>query len=205
MNRAELLACPECDLLQSDSAIPRPRKALCARCGATLYQRHDHGLDRTAALTLAALVLFALANGFPILSLELQGEYTTATLSGAVEALGSHGMPALAALVLFTAIAMPLVQLAGLVYVVVPLRYGHRVPYFGTVFRLVQFATHWALVDVFVLGVIVALVRLTAFANVETGIALWSFVALMLVMAAIEANFDPRDLWEQARAGNAHE
>src|SRR3954452_7485659 len=174
MNRAELLACPECDLLQSDSAIPRPRKALCARCGATLYQRHDHGLDRTAALSVAALVLFALANGFPILSLELQGERTTATLAGAVEALGSHGMPLLAALVFFTAIAMPFVQLAGLVYVIVPLRYGHRVPYFGAVFRLVQFATHWAIVDVFVLDVVVALVRLTAFANVEAGIGLWS-------------------------------
>jgi paraquat-inducible protein A len=198
MNRAELLACPECDLLQSDSAIPRPRKALCARCGATLYQRHDHGLDRTAALTLAALVLFALANGFPILSLELQGEYTSATLSGAVEALASHGMPMLAMLVLFTAIAMPFLQLAGLVYVIVPLRYGYRVPYFGPVFRLVQFATHWAMVDVFVLAVIVALARLTAFANVETGVGLWSFAALMLVMAAINANFDARDAWGRA-------
>jgi paraquat-inducible protein A len=200
MNRAELLACPECDLLQSDSAVPRPRKALCARCGATLYLRHEHGLDRTAALSVAALALFALANGFPILSLELQGERTTATLGGAVEALGLHGMPALAALVLFTAIAMPLVHLAGLAYIVVPLRYGYRVPCFGAVFRLVQFATHWAMVDVFVLGVIVALVRLTAVANVETGIGLWSFAALMLVIAAIEANFDPRELWARASA-----
>ena len=198
MNRAELLACPECDLLQSDSAVPRPRKALCARCGATLYQRHDHGLDRTAALTVAALALFAIANGFPILSLELQGEHTTATLGGAVEALWTHGMPALAALVLFAAIAMPFAQLAGLVYIVVPLRYGHRVPYFGPVYRAVQFATRWAMVDVFVLGVLVALVRLTSLANVETGIGLWAFVALMLVLATIEANFDPRELWQRA-------
>jgi paraquat-inducible protein A len=198
MNRAELLACPECDLLQSDSAVPRPRKALCARCGATLYQRHDHGLDRTAALSVAALVLFALANGFPILSLELQGERTTATLAGAVEALGSHGMPLLAALVLFTAIAMPFAQLAGLVYVIVPLRYGHRVPHFGAVFRLVQFASHWAMVEVFVLGVLVALVRLDAIAEADTGIGLWSFAALMLTIAAIQANFDPREMWARA-------
>jgi paraquat-inducible protein A len=198
MNRAELLACPECDLLQSDSAVPRPRKALCARCGATLYQRHDHGLDRTAALTVAALALFAIANGFPILSLELQGEHTTATLGGAVEALWSHGMPALAALVCFAAIAMPFAELAGLVYIVVPLRYGHRVPYFGPVYRAVRFATRWAMVDVFVLGVLVALVRLTSLATVETGIGLWAFVVLMLVLASIEANFDPRELWQRA-------
>jgi paraquat-inducible protein A len=200
MNRAELLACPECDLLQSDSAVPRPRKALCARCGATLYQRHDNGLDRTAALSVAALVLFALANGFPILSLELQGERTTATLAGAVEALWSNGMPLLAALVLFTAIAMPFAQLAGLVYVIVPLRYGHRVPHFGAVFRLVQFASHWAMVEVFVLGVLVALVRLNAIAEAATGLGLWSFAALMLTIAAIEANFDPSEMWARASA-----
>lgn len=141
MNRAELLACPECDLLQCDSALPRPRKALCSRCGAILYQRHDHGLDRTAALSIAALV-----------------------------------------------------------YVTVPLRYGHRVPHFGAVFRLAQFAGHWAMVEVFVLGVLVAWVRLDAVAEVEAGLGIWSFAALMLVMATIEANFDPRELWARAAA-----
>ena len=82
MNRAELLACPECDLLQSDSAFPRPRKALCTRCGAILYQRHDHGLERTAALTVAAAVLFALANVFPIVSLEPRTNLNLAAATG---------------------------------------------------------------------------------------------------------------------------
>ena len=200
MNRAELLACPECDLLQSDSAILRPRKALCARCGAILYQRHDNGLERTAALSLAALVIFALGNGFPILSLELQGERTQATLAGAVGALGSHGMPLLAALVLVIGVVMPLVQLAGLVYLVVPLRFGYRVPYFGPAYHVVQFATRWAMVEVFFLAVLVALVRLDSVAAVEVGPGLWCFAALMLLMAAIGANFDPRELW--ARASN---
>jgi paraquat-inducible protein A len=130
MNRAELLACAECDLLQSDSAIPRPRKALCARCGATLYHRHEQGLGRTVALTAAALVLFALANAFPILSLELQGERTDATLAGAVGALWSQNMQLVAALVLFAAIVMPLAELAALAWLLVPLQFGLRAPHF---------------------------------------------------------------------------
>jgi len=197
MNRAELLACPECDLLQSDSAVPRPRKALCVRCGAIVYQRHPHGLERTAALTAAALVLFAIANAFPILSLELQGERTDATLAGAVAALWSQNMQLVAALVAFTAIAMPLAELAALAWLLVPLRFGLRAPYFGAVFQWLQFASRWGMVEVFVLGALVSLVKLGHLANVEPGIALWSFAALMLVMAAIEANFDPRDLWER--------
>jgi paraquat-inducible protein A len=197
MNRAELLACPECDLLQSDSAVPRPRKALCARCGAVLYQRHPHGLERSLALTAAALALFAIANAFPILSLELQGERTDATLAGAVAALWSQNMQLVAALVLFTAILMPLAELAALAWLLVPLRFGLRAPQFGTVFGLLQFAQRWGMVEVFVLGALVSFVKLGHLANVEAGIALWSFAALMLVMAAIEANFDPRDLWSR--------
>jgi paraquat-inducible protein A len=199
MNRADLLACPECDLLQADIAYPRPRKALCARCGAVLYQRHTDGLDRTTALTAAALVLFALANAFPILTLELQGEHTDATLAGAVTALWSQNMQLVAALVLFTAIAMPLAELAALAWLLVPLQLwpngGRAAPGYGVAYRLLQFAQHWGMVEVFMLGVLVSYVKLGHLAKVEAGIALWSFVALMLVMAAIEANFDPRDLW----------
>ena len=198
MNRADLLACPECDLLQIETAFPRPRKALCARCGAVLYQRHDQGLDRTLALTVGALLLFAIANAFPILSLELQGERTDATLAGAVAALWGQDMQLVAALVLFTAIVMPLAELAALGWLLLPLRFGRRAPHFGAVFQLLQFAQRWGMVEVFVLGVLVSFVKLGHLANVEAGVALWSFVALMLLMAAIEANFDPRDLWSRA-------
>jgi paraquat-inducible protein A len=200
MNRAaELLACPECDLLQAD-ATPRPRKALCARCGALLYQRHARGLERTAALTTTALALFAIANAFPVVSLELQGERTAATLAGAVLALWSQKMQLVAALVLFSAILMPLAELAALAYLVLPLYFGRRVPRFGAVFRWLQFASRWGMVEVFFLAVLVSYVKLDHLANVEPGVALWCFGALMLVMAAIEANFDPRELWTRAAA-----
>ena len=200
MNRAELLACPECDLLQNDSAIPRPRKALCARCGAILYQRHDHGLERTAALTVAALVLFAIANAFPIVALELQGERTDATLFGAVRALWSQNMQLVALLVAFTAFAMPLLEIAALAWLLFPLRYGRKAPYFGDVYAVLQFAQRFALVDVFVLGAIVSYVKLDHLAEVQAGAGMWAFAGLMLMMATIDSNFDPRDLWEQASA-----
>jgi paraquat-inducible protein A len=198
MHRAELLACPECDLLQHDAPLPRPRKALCARCGAVLYQRPGGGLERTLALTVTALVLLALANAFPILTLELQDERTTATLAGAAAALWSQNMPLVALLVLFTAVLMPLAELAALAYLVVPVTRGMRAPGFGLVFRLLQFASRWGTVEVFVLGALVSLVKLGHVADVEAGIALVSYGALMLVMAAIEASFDPHELWARA-------
>ena len=200
MNRAELLACPECDLLQSDSAIPRPRKALCARCGAILYQRHDHGLERTTALIVAALVLFAIANAFPVVSLELQGDRTDATLIGAVSTLWSQNMQLVALLVAFTAIVMPLVAIAALAWLLFPLRFGIRAPYFGDVYSALQLAQRFSLVDVFVLGALVSYVKLDHLAEVQAGAGLWAFAGLMLIMATIDSNFDPRDLWEKASA-----
>ena len=200
MNRAELLACPECDLLQSDSAMPRPRKALCARCGALLYQRHDQGLERTAALTVAALVLFTIANAFPIVTLELQGDRTNATLFGAVAVLWSQNMQLVALLVAATAFAFPLLEIAALAWLLFPLRHGQKAPYFGTVYAALQLAWRFALVDVFVLGVIVSYVKLDHLAEVQAGAGLWAFAGLMLVMATIESNFDPRDFWEQVSA-----
>lgn len=195
MNRAQLLACPECDLLQHDLPLPRPRKALCARCGAVLYQRGDGGRERTLALTATALVLLALANTFPILTLELQGERTTTTLAGAAAALWSQDMPLVALLVLFMALVMPLAELAALVYLLVPLRRGIIPPGFAEVFRMLQFASRWGAVEVFVLGALVSLVKLGNVADVEPGVALASYAALMLVMAATEASFDPHELW----------
>ena len=200
MNRAELLACPECDLLQSDSAFPRPRKALCARCGAILYQRHDNGLERTTALTVAALVLFTIANAFPIVALELQGDRTDATLFGAVSALWSQNMQLVALLVAATAFVFPLLEIGVLAWLLLPLRYGQKAPYFGTAYATLQFAQRFALVDVFVLGALVSYVKLDHVAEVQAGAGLWAFAGLMLVLATIDSNFDPRDLWEKASA-----
>jgi paraquat-inducible protein A len=204
MNRAQLLACPECDLLQSDPAVSHlqkvARRVLCARCGATLYQRQAHGVDFTLALTVTALALFGMGLSFPIVSLELQGERTDATLMGAVYTLSAHGRPILAGLVFFTVFAMPLARLAALGWLLIPLRFGRRAPAAGTALRLARFGRQWGMVDVFFLGVLVALVKLGHLANVHTGVALWSFAGLMVVMAAIEANFGSRDLWSRPAA-----
>jgi paraquat-inducible protein A len=196
--KAALIACHECDLLQREGRLPAGGKALCARCGATLYRSHPHSVERTLALALAAGVLFAVANLFPIVSLELQGQRTDATLFGAVHALHGQGMDLVAALVFVTALAMPALQLAALCYLLLPLRLGRAPPRVGPVFRALQAARPWCMVEVFMLGVLVSLVKLAHLASIVPGVALWSFGGLMLLLAAVAASFDPRRLWAPA-------
>jgi paraquat-inducible protein A len=102
--------------------------------------------------------------------------------------------------VFVTAIAMPALELFALTYLLLPLRLGRVPPYFAAAFRMLQSVRPWGMVEVFMLGVLVSLVKLAHLASIVAGVALWSFAVLMLVMAAISTTFDARELWAKAGA-----
>jgi paraquat-inducible protein A len=195
-----LIACHECDLLQRETTLPQGGVARCGRCGAELYRSHPHSLERTMALTVSAIVLFVIANSFPIVGLQLDGQVIQTTLFNTVRTLWDQDMRSIAVLVFVTTIAMPALQLSALAYLVLPLRLGRVPAHFGRVFRVLQTVRPWGMVEVFMLGVLVSLVKLAHLAGVVAGVALWSFAALMLVMAGITAVFDVRGLWARASA-----
>jgi paraquat-inducible protein A len=197
MTAAPLIACHECDLLQYETRLPAGGVARCRRCGAKLYRSHPDSLDRTLAFTVGAAVLFAIANTFPIVTLTLSGQRIAATLYGAVHALYNQEMKMVAMLVFVTTILVPAIELTMMIYMLLPLRMGQAPPGLAAVFRLLQSIKPWGMVEVFMLGVLVSLVKLAHLAAVETGIALWSFAALMALMAAGAATFDPRDVWKR--------
>lgn len=196
------IACPECDLLQQEMRLPPGGVALCRRCKSELYHQTPHGLDRTLAFALCGLILYLLANFFPLMGLELNGTDNSSTLYGAVLALYREDLLPLAALVLFTTILVPGVELACYLYLLLPLRFGRRAPGFKPVFRMVQTLHPWGMIEVLMLGVLVAVVKLSAVATVMPGIALWSSAGLMLMFAAVAQAFNPRDVWAliEARA-----
>ena len=200
MADAKLIACHECDLVQREVALPPAGVARCGRCGAELYRSHPESLDRTFALTVGAIVLFVIANLFPIVGLALQGQVIQTTLFHTVTTLWNENMKSVAALVFVTTITMPALQLFALMYLLLPLRHGWMPPHFALVFRMMQAVRPWGMVEVFMLGVLVSLVKLAHLAGIVAGVALWSFAALMLVMTAIASVFDSRALWAKAAA-----
>lgn len=189
------IACPECDLLQQEVRLPLRGVALCQRCKSELYHNTPHGLDRTLAFALCGLVLFLMANFFPLLDLVLNGTDNSSTLYGAVLALYREDLLPLAGLVFFTTILVPGLELASYLYLLLPLRFGRRAPGFKTVFRMLQTLHPWGMIEVLMLGVLVAVVKLAAVATVTPGIALWSAAALMIMFSALAQSFNPRDVW----------
>jgi paraquat-inducible protein A len=167
----------------------------CCRCDAELSRSRPDSVDRALALTLTALVLFLVANSFPMVGLAVNGDLVQTSLLGAVRILYDDGVWPIAGLVFATTFLMPLLQMTTMAYLLLPLRFG-RVPYrFDLVFRLLQLARPWGMTEVLILGMLVALVKLAHIASVVPGTALWTFGALMVLLAAASAAFDPEVVW----------
>ncbi|MGF6754954.1 paraquat-inducible protein A [Paraburkholderia sp. GAS42] len=197
MSAERLLACHECDLLQREAPLTGEGVLRCCRCGAELYRSHPDSLDRALAYTLTSIVLFVIGNAYPIVGLSVNGDLVETTLLGAVRVLYRDGMWPIAGLVFATTFLMPLLQMSTMTYMMVPLRLN-RVPYRADiVFRLMHLARPWGMTEVLILGMLVALVKLAHIASVVPGVALWSFGALMLLLAAASSAFDPHELWQR--------
>jgi paraquat-inducible protein A len=194
-----LTACPECDLLQREPALPSGGLAECARCGARLYRIRPWSLDHTLAYATAAAVLFALANYYPLMGLDAKGIRTSAHLFDTAWRLHEHGMTSVAILVFMTVIVVPAMQLTALLYMLVPLRLGIHPRYLHHAFRIVHHAQPWSIVEVFMLGSLVSLVKLTQVATVETHAGLYCLGGYVVLLAAALAAFEPRELWQRAR------
>lgn len=197
MPETSLIACHDCDLLHRIKPSARPSVAKCQRCGAVLFRHKANSLDHTLAFTIAGLILFTVANSFPFLQFEMQGQVTQTTLITGVNELYVQGLWELAGLVLLTIIVAPLFQLLGLLHVLLPLRF-QRIPWkLPTVFRFVQALQPWAMMEVFMLSILVSVVKLGDMAIIVPGIALWSYAALILVLAGSVASLDPEIIWEK--------
>lgn len=194
------IACQQCDLLQQEIELPPGGTAVCSRCNAPMYRSTPHGLERALICTIVSIVLFLLANTYPIVGLELQETRNATTLFGSVVYLYQHDLESVAALVFTTTLLIPCIELAAMLYILLPLRLGYVARGLPQVLRLVQIIHPWGMIEVFMLGIIVSVVRTSNFATVEPGLALWSFAVLMLTLIAGAFYFNERDLWACVKA-----
>ncbi len=192
-----LIACHDCDLLHRKHPLREGERATCSRCGAVLYQKKPDSLERTLILALTNLILFVLANVFPFMSFQLQGrEQVTLLISGGIE-LFHQGFWQLAFLVIAVGVFFPLLKILGTLYVLIPLKFNRKIWRAQEVFRLVGTLTPWAMMEVFMLGVIVAYVKLIDLATIVLGISLFSFAALIVIVAMADSALDAEEVWER--------
>ena len=194
---ASLIACPDCDLLQRLPELATGASARCPRCDRELWRRREDSLNRTLALTLAAAVLYVVANAVPMLGLSVVGHRASTTVLGGVQQLWGNGQQVVAVLVLFAAVVAPALQIGFLLLIVLGVQRDPPPRWVGELLRHHPTTRIWSMIEVMLLGVLVALVKIADYATVIPGVALYALGGLVFLLAAMQASFDPREVWNR--------
>jgi paraquat-inducible protein A len=181
----ELLVCPHCDVLHRSVALKRHEIATCVACGRVLARPHSLSVDQLLAITVAAALLFVIANGYPLMTIEVGGMHTQATVWTSA-LLMLHGWTAWPAGVLaLTMFALPLLQIVLLLWVLTFARLGRRAPGSRAVLVALHRSRPWSMTEVFLIGTLVAIVKLSGWVHVTPGIGTWGLVSLTVLLTIL--------------------
>ncbi len=200
-----LCECGSCGQFQRLPSLLPGQTARCIRCDATLRRARVDPLGRALALNIAALSIFAIACLMTLMTVSTAGMVRHASLfSGPID-MGRSGLWPLTIVVLFTTVVAPIAKLSAMVYVLVGLRLPRPPRHVRRVYALVEHLRPWSMVEVFLLGVLVAYTKLIDLVHIEIGVALYAMALLMLTMIAAEAVLDRQAVWdEMERRGVPH-
>lgn len=201
-DRKELVGCHACDLVCRMPAGAGHEGITCPRCGSPVHRRRPDALNRSWALAIAAMVLYIPANVYPVMTVISFGRGEPSTILGGVTELLHSGMWPLALLVFFASITVPVLKLVGLISLLVSVRKGSRwrLRDRTKLYRIVEAVGRWSMIDIFMLSILVALVRLGAVATIEPGVGAISFAAVVVLTMFAAMSFDPRLIWDAAGA-----
>jgi paraquat-inducible protein A len=200
--RPKLVICAHCDAVHRRRPLPPRGHAYCTRCGSELYAARRTHLEAWLALTAASGVAYLVANLNPIVEIDLRGESTRASLFDALVATWDGGAPPVAALAAACAFLFPLMRIGLELFVLANLHLGRRPAMLGRAMRLLHTLRPWSMVEVFMLGVVVSLVKLGGQTTVIPGPGLAGF-AVLTVLLTLLATFDTHSLWEAAERVSA--
>lgn len=196
-------ACEECDLLVAVPDIREGERAECPRCGHLLTQRPRQGFERALSFALAGCVFFVISLAFPFLAFSSSGIENVMTLPEAAIAIYRQQDVALAAIVFVAIIALPIALLAAVIALTVPLVRGQHVFWLPQVGKLMFGLSDWAMVEVFVIGAIVSLVKIAHMATVVLGLSFWAYIIFAICLTAAMSGLDRMQVWQAIEANRA--
>ncbi len=193
------LTCHTCHLLSHAPALRAPRTRLrCPRCESALHRRKPHSIQRTWALVIASFILYIPANTLPILYSVRLGDKAADTIMSGVEMFIHEGQWPLAALIFFASIVVPVLKLVGLcvLLISVQLRWQRWARERAHLYRIIETIGRWSMIDIFMISILVALVKLGSVATIEPGAGATCFAAVVVLTMFAASSFDPRLIWD---------
>lgn len=199
-----LVACHECDLLMHKPSLSDGESAACPRCGYELFRHRHRVIRRSLALVIAALLLYVPANFLPIMQLNLLGQTTEDTVWSGVVGLYDSGMQGIALVVFLCSMAVPLLKLLCQLLVLLSIRLDFGRSYGLLLYRIYHHMREWGMLEVYLMGILVAIVKLMDLADLSLGLGLFCFVALLLVQVWLEVTMSPHQIWEALSGEDIH-
>ncbi len=196
-NVPDIMACNDCGQLFQRPKLSDGSIAWCHRCGAKLFYKVPDTISRPLALVLTCLILFIIANVYPFLGLRIEGIVQQTRMITGIAQLYSQGMPFLALLVLLTAMIFPLVQILGMIYILLPLTLGRIPGKAALVFRTLTHLKTWVMMEVYMLGILVSMIKLAKMATIIPGFASFAFILLICLLTAAMSGLNPEDIWQR--------
>ncbi|SED68634.1 paraquat-inducible protein A [Pseudomonas frederiksbergensis] len=190
-----LIICEHCDCVYEKVTLAKHQKTLCTRCGGVLQRYNGLTVEQRLALTFTALMLWIFANFYPVMSISLKGLKNSATLWDSVLALSLGPITFIAMVAAISMIIAPIFQLLLLIWVLSFALAHQRSPGFKFCMRWLETLRPWSMLEVCLLGAMVAVIKLAGLLDVLPGIGLFALAILSLMMIRI-AGRDIRDLWE---------
>ena len=199
---ADIVDCPDCDLLQRVPALPPGGTARCARCGLALGSNKPGSLDRSMALAVAALIAFLIANMEPLMRISVSGKTSSTTILGGVQTMWLQGEKITALLVALFVVVAPALDIVFMLAVLLASRRPPAPRWVGVLLRWMELSGVWSMIGVMMLGILVSLVKIASLATVEPGIGIFAVGALVFLLAGMSADFEPRKIWPRVRWAN---
>ncbi|HEY4292348.1 paraquat-inducible protein A [Luteibacter sp.] len=201
-NARDLIVCEHCDSVYRRRRLARGDVADCLVCGAVLERHQWLGVESQFALIAAAFIVFVIANVSPIVTLGFSGMTAATTLWGAVIAMWNDGAQLVAFLSAMTLFFFPLSQILIFGWVLWFARSGRRAPGFAQAMSALVKVKPWSMIEVFMLGTLVAVVKAHTYFDVVPGPGIWAFGFLTLLITVF-SSLDPRELWNLTREDKA--
>jgi paraquat-inducible protein A len=192
-----VISCKICGLVQSIGALEPGMVAECPRCGTVIGAHRAASPGRAAAFTLTALILYVPANVYPIMRMTFYGTYSESTIWDGCVSLFKDDQWLVAAIVFLASILIPFCKLLGLGYLIASAKIGIalRRRERTLIYKCISIIGPWAMLDVFLLAIFVALVKFKQFATVLPGPGLLAFTAVVVMTNLASANFNPEWIW----------
>ncbi|MBK8972486.1 MAG: paraquat-inducible protein A [Hahellaceae bacterium] len=198
----DLYACHECDLLiRLPDQYDARKKLVCPRCHHTITSGHRNPIDSVIALSVTGIIVLLIAGSFPFLSFATQGQSRTITLFQASTELYLQGFDLLALLVFCFIVSLPFLYLFLLLAILVPIKFNWRRSQPIFMGRLISFLLPWSMSEVFLIGVLVALIKVVAMADIVLGVSFWAYVCFAPIFTYVVSVVDVHRLWHWIEHG----